>query len=191
MIQVKRTIKAKVNPHCILVGDIIGFTLTDGEYVEAMAVKKTDRGVLFTTVDCLKEEYRMNPTNTNEGGYEKSELRQKLNSEILNRFPEELKKLMLPHENGDLLRIPTEREIFGENKYGEQDDAERWAPMKLRRNRMALEGHNGDIQWYWLQNPHKDYASDVADVSGSGTANHYNASYADGVRPVFLLKSSI
>ena len=189
MIQVKRTIKAKVETRKLLVGDIIGFTLTDGEYVEAMAVAKGNLGTLFVTVDCLAKEYRMNPTNTNEGGYEKSELRQKLNGEILDRFPDDIKSLMLPLENGDLLRIPTEREITGDNQYGEPDPKAQWEPMKLRRNRMALEGHNGRTQWYWLQNEDREYASYFASVNLHGDARYRGASNASGVRPVFLLKS--
>ena len=189
MIQVKRTIKAKVKTRKLLVGDIIGFTLTDGEYVEAMAVAKGNLGTLFVTVDCLAKEYRMNSTDTNEGGYEKSELRQKLNGEILDRFPDDIKSLMLPLENGDLLRIPTEREITGDNQYGEPDPKAQWEPMKLRRNRMALEGHNGRTQWYWLQNEDREYAASFAYVASFGYAYAGNASHAGGVRPVFLLKS--
>jgi len=189
VIQVKRTIKAKVETRKLLIGDIIGFTLTDGEYVEAMAIAKGNLGTLFVTVDCLAKEYRMNPTDTNEGGYEKSELRQKLNGEILDCFPDDIKSLMLPLENGDLLRIPTEREITGDNQYGEPDPKAQWEPMKLRRNRMALEGHNGRTQWYWLQNEDRECAALFAFVYSGGYACAADASYAGGVRPVFLLKS--
>lgn len=38
----------------------------------------------------------MNSTRTNEGGYEESDLRKKLNGEILNLFPAEFKALMAP-----------------------------------------------------------------------------------------------
>lgn len=87
----------------------------------------------------------------------------------------------------NLLRIPTEREMFGVNKYGEKDDMEQWPCMKKRRNRIAFQGNNGDWEWYWLQNKRKNSASYFCLVDGGGAANASNASYSYGVRPVFLL----
>ena len=59
---------------------------------------------------------------------------------------------MIPFDNGDLLRIPTEYEIFGENEYGEQepDWVEQFEYTKKRRGRIALAGLNGGLQYYWL-----------------------------------------
>ena len=71
------------------VGDVIDFTLNDGEEVEALAVKQEQDGMIFVLVDCLRKEYAMNRTNTNRGGYEQCALRGKLNGEILDRFPAE------------------------------------------------------------------------------------------------------
>lgn len=94
--------------------------------------------MVFCLVDCLPSEHPMNSTSTNEGGYEESDLRKKLNGEILNLFPAELKAMMTPFDNGDLLRLPTEKEIFGENYYGEYESpyVKQWKPMKKRRNRI-------------------------------------------------------
>ena len=78
--KVKRMIKSDVDT--FRVGDIIKFKLTDGEKVQAMAVQQENDGMLFCLVDCLADEYSMNDTNTNEGGYEGSDLRKKLNTEI-------------------------------------------------------------------------------------------------------------
>lgn len=117
--KVKRMIKSDVDT--FRVGDIIKFKLTDGEKVQAMAVQQENDGMLFCLVDCLADEYSMNDTNTNEGGYEGSDLRKKLNTEIIARFPADIKAVMVPFENGDYLRLPTEKEIFGENYYGEYE----------------------------------------------------------------------
>ena len=51
----------------------------------------------------------MNKDNTNEGGYENSDLRKNLNGEILEQYPDKIRKRMVAFENGDLLRIPTEK----------------------------------------------------------------------------------
>ena len=137
------------------VGDVIEVKLADGVKVQAMAVQQEEDGMIFCLVDCLPGEYPMNSTRTNEGGYEESDLRKKLNGEILNLFPAELKAMMAPFDNGDLLRLPTEKEIFGENYYGEYESpyVKQWKPMKKRRNRMAFDGTKDEnLQWYWLMN---------------------------------------
>lgn len=175
------------------VGDIIKFKLNDGEKVQAMAVKETSKGMLFMLVDCLAKEYPMftslEDMTEDYFTYENSDLRKALNSEIIARFPEKIRSRMVTLDNGDMLRIPTEREIFGENVYGqeESDTVKRFKPMKKRRNRIAFQGKEGAWEWYWLMNRHKDSASYFAYVNDIGTAYYYNASYPIGVRPVFLL----
>lgn len=189
---VKRTMKVDVE--LFEVGDIIKFKLTDGEKVQAMAVKQTPEGMLFVLVDCLAKEYPMfndiDDMDEEDISYATSDLRKALNGEILDRFPKEIKERMVAvNAEGDMLRIPTECEIFGENVYGQEESklTKRWKPMKKKRNRIAFQGKEGAWEWYWLINRHKDYASDFAFVSGDGFAYSYLASYSCGVRPVFLL----
>lgn len=135
-----RQIEAEPDGHYRL-GDVIAFSLIDGEEVEAMAVKQDQDGMIFVLVDCLRREYSMNRTSSNRGGYKSCLLRKALGSEILHRFPAEIRDKMVAFENGDLLRLPTEREIFGHNPYGEDEpeDVEQWIPMKDHRNRIAFQ----------------------------------------------------
>ena len=189
--KVKRNMAVEVEQ--FEVGDIIKFKLTDGEKVQAMAVKETSKGMLFILVDCLAKEYPMftslEDMTEDYFTYENSDLRKALNSEIIARFPEKIRSRMVTLDNGDMLRIPTEREIFGENVYGqeESDTVKRFKPMKKRRNRIAFQGKEGAWEWYWLMNRHKDSASYFALVNGDGDANYSGASGPHGVRPVFLL----
>lgn len=187
--KVRRTEKIKTNT--FREGDIIKFKLADGEKVKMLAVKSELDGMVFCSVDCLKAEYCMNPTGTNAGGWADSELRKKLNSEILERFPKKIKKLLVPFENGDLLRIPTEREIFGRNPYGvdEPEAVEQWKAMKQRKNRIASQGLNGGWEWYWLQNPAVVSTATFASVNAHGNANCNAASNVYGVRPVAKIKN--
>ena len=113
----KRTIAEEIGS--FEVGDVISFALNDGEEVEAVAVTQAADGMLFLFVDCLGEEYPMNKRGGNKGGYLQSDLRSNLNGEILERFPQEIREKLIPLDNGDFLRIPTEKEMFGENPYGE------------------------------------------------------------------------
>ena len=178
------------------VGDIVSYTMEDGEEVEALAVKEEfdkhgNLCMVFMLLDCLKEECRMNRDDTNDGGYEESHLRDQLATKYLEKFPAALRLNMVPFENGDLLRIPTEREIFGRNIYGEEEPntVEQFEPMKKRRNRMAFDGLNGETQAYWLQNKRVRSATYFCLVNDSGYATAYYASYSYGVRPLYRIRN--
>ena len=178
------------------VGDIVSYTMEDGEEVEALAVKEEfdkhgNLCMVFMLLDCLKEECRMNRDDTNDGGYEESHLRDQLSTKYLEKFPAALRLNMVPFENGDLLRIPTEREIFGRNIYGEEepDTVEQFEPMKKRRNRMAFDGLNGETQAYWLQNKRVGSATAFCLVYDDGGAYYYDASGSYGVRPLYRIRN--
>ena len=149
--------------------------------------------MLFCAVDCLRDEYPFRRDGDNEGGYEASDLRVTLNTTILQRFPEELVKQMVPFPSGDLLRIPTEKEIFGVNEYCEDEgeDVTQWDAMKLRRNRIAFQGHNGAWEWYWLSSRLRSVysAAYAAFVTIYGSASDAGASNSIGVRPLFKIKN--
>lgn len=178
------------------VGDIVSYTMEDGEEVEALAVKEEfdkhgNLCMVFMLLDCLKEECRMNRDDTNDGGYEESHLRDQLATKYLEKFPAALRLNMVPFENGDLLRIPTEREIFGRNIYGEEEPntVEQFEPMKKRRNRMAFDGLNGETQAYWLQNKRVRSATYFCYVNANGYANTNYASGSFGVRPLYRIRN--
>lgn len=178
------------------VGDIVSYTMEDGEEVEALAVKEEfdkhgNLCMVFMLLDCLKEECRMNRDDTNDGGYEESHLRDQLTTKYLEKFPAALRLNMVPFENGDLLRIPTEREIFGRNIYGEEEPntVEQFKPMKKRRNRMAFDGLNGETQAYWLQNKRVRSAVNFCGVDYSGIASGDGASNSVGVRPLYRIRN--
>ena len=186
--KIKRTYTMKQKLSQIVLDDVICFKLKDGEKCEARAVKLEDGKMLMVFEDCLRKEYPMNKTDTTEGGYEASYLRQALNTEILERFPDKIRKRMEPFENGDYLRILSEKEVFGENVYGQDDDTDtkQLPTMKLRKNRIASQGLNGDYEWYWLRDVVS--ASHFAFVGSYGGANYSTASFAGvGVRPAFQI----
>ena len=178
-------------------GDVISFTLTTGEKVKAKAVLETPNGMLFITVDCLRNEQKMfeNLGGAEKVDYEHSDLRKKLNGEIFESFPEEIKGRMVGMRVGqtncfDMLRIPTEREIFGDNPCGKDEpvSVRRFYGMENRRERIAFQGSETGIwEWYWLQNKVEDSASLFAYVDGENNAECDDASMSIGVRPVFLL----
>lgn len=169
--------------------DIISFQMTNGEVVEAMAVKEDPDGMIFIAVDCLKKEYPL--TNGGEYNYDNSIVRFALNGEVLQHVPGEIRERLVPFDNGDLLRIPTEREIFGTNRYGvkEPECVEQFEAMKQRRNRIALNGRNGDVAWYWLKNRDVSSAPGACCVAGHGAADYRHASDVFAVRPLFKIRN--
>ena len=187
---VERT-KIKETNH-FKVGDIIRFSLNDGEEVKAMAVKKcntVNKGMLFVTVDCINKRKRMFDKDLGEEmSYHNSDLRKFLNNELFLKFPKEIQDLMLPVYALDKIRILSEIEIFGENKYGREEDelgGKHWEIMEEERNQISLES-------YWIMNRIKEkdtkYFNCVCppDISSAlcGYA-YYSSSF--GVRPVFRL----
>lgn len=190
--KVKRTMKMKER---FEVGDRICFKLYDGEKVEAIAVKQIGDNMLFIHTDCLKKEYPMYDEYNGDGygDYEDSDLRKHLNNDILSRYPRKIREKMVAFDNGDMVSIPTEKEIFGVNEYGAEEsaDVEQFAIMKQRRNRIAFQGYGTDAwEWYWLKNKKRNSATYFAIVdSYGGYGACYGASYSGGVRPTFLLKN--
>ena len=171
------------------VGDIIKFTMSDGEYVQAMAVKKLNVGTLFCFVNCLTEEYSMNDGGTDGCSYLSSKLRTIINSKVVSDFPDEIKRYLVKFSNGDYLRIPTEKEIFGKNEYGEAetDNIEQWEPMKNCNNRISFGGTKGYCECYWCQNNKAGRSDCFCSVTSNGLFDYGWASYVLGVRPVFIL----
>lgn len=190
--EVKR--KMTVDTEMFELGDIISFKLTTGEKVQARAVQETPEGMLFVTVDCLKEEQPMfkntDDMEDEDFSYDNSDLRKVLNGAILASFPAEIRdRMKVVYGDSDLLRIPSEKEIFGMNEYGQEEGkVKQFKGMKNRRNRIAWQGSKtGAFEWYWLMNRHKEYASYFARVYYYGNADCGDASLSLGVRPVFLL----
>ena len=168
------------------VGDKITVDLKELGKFEATAHEVTDNNVLFIFDDYIAER-PMNKKPTNEGGYEKSDLKKWIDSYLYNSFPLELKTRMLE------LTIPTVGQVVGwENEWDkehfEADDDEQLPLMKLIKNRVAY--FNNKCKWVWLRNAtKKEYSSaHFALVATGGGASCGYASYYNGVRPYFRLK---
>ena len=173
-IEIIRSVKMKQSMEKTLVGDVFQFTLKTGEIVQAM--KMTEDGI-WCFVDCLKDECDMNSMN-------------EYLAALLDQFPDNIRGLMQPFEDGRMLRLPTEKEVFGKNEVGkvEPDSVQQWEPMKLCRNRTAYQGLNGDCEWWRTETPHKKIAAVFAGVYGLGLCGCAHASDSGGVRPAFRLE---
>lgn len=198
--KVTRSTSTTIETEQFELGDVISFTLTTGEDVKAKAVLETPEGMLFMTVDCLKDKKKMD-SRFDVSDYEDSYLRRILNTEILDTFPDGIKRRMVGMRIGntnefDRLRIPTEREIIGKHAYSnrlELESVKQFYGMDNRRERIALA--DSGITKYWLANRTKYWFDDPVDGDGfyfevidtDGNADFQKCIYLFGVRPVFLL----
>ena len=171
------------------VGDEISFVLKNGTAIRALAVKKETDGMLFCFLNCLPERIAMSESGECDS-YEESDVREYLRGDICWMLPENIKESLVPFENGDFLRIPTEKEIFGKNEFGEEDpeSVTQWEPMKRVMNRVAGNAVEECTIWYWLKNKSKNHSSAFAVAYYAGHAGTHGASGAGGVRPVFKIK---
>ena len=172
------------------VGDEISFVLKNGVVIRALAVKKELDGMLFCSLNCLPERIAMSESGECDS-YEESDVREYLRGDICWMLPENIKESLVPFENGDFLRIPTEKEIFGKNEFGEEEpeSVTQWEPMKRVMNRVAGNAVEECTIWYWLKNKSKNHSSTFAYAYGNGGADSDGgASGTLGVRPVFKIK---
>lgn len=164
------------------VGDTFTFKMKDGEKVKVRAVKEDVNGaILCIFEDCLKDEYSM-----------KEILNDEVLKKIYKRIPKKIRKRFVAFDNGEYLRLPTEKEIFGENKYGEEEGVEitQFECMKKRKHRIAFQGYGTDKwEWYWLANRNLASAVYFAYVNLDGNSYCFNASNSGGVRPLFCIKN--
>lgn len=172
-------------PDDISEGDQIEIPLGDlGTFTATVQMVKGDR-VLFLFDDYIAKR-PMNENGSNEGGYEKSDLKKWIENDLFKMFPEVLRN----HMTG--LTIPTLGEICGwgdnwDKEHIEPDDDEQLPLMKQRRNRVAY--YNNDCACGWLRNAtKKEFSSaNFASVSTYGGTVYDSASNSRGVRPEFWL----
>ena len=129
------------------VGDIISFTLESGEEAEVMAMKAEKDGMVFAFCDCIAEAKPMR-----RGDFSLPEW---LNEELVNKMPAEIKDKLVPFEDGSLMRLMSEMEVFGERIFSSENEVdEQYEPMKNRKNRVAGYGKNGiegEYAGWWLR----------------------------------------
>lgn len=179
--KVTRKVQFKTNEICV--GDRITVRLSGFGKFTATAQRVTDKGILFLFDEVIAR-HLMNETNTNEGGFDKSDMCRWLRETVLPAFPEKLRTRIRE------ITLPTYGEIFGHDDFYENfepDDDEQFELMKRRGNRVC--DFEDDWCWWWLRNATKRSVSSArfAYVGGGGSAAYGGAASSGGVRPEFWL----
>lgn len=157
-----------------------------GEFT-ATVHKVTDDKIMLIFDDYVAER-PMNESNTNNGGFEDSDLNKWLHTEFVNALPYSIRARLAD------VTIPTVGEMFGwdnewDRNHFEADNDKQLPLMKQRRNRVAY--YNNACESGWLRNAtEKEFSLyGFARVNGSGSTCYNYASLSYGVRPeIWLVK---
>lgn len=157
-----------------------------GEFT-ATVHKVTDDKIMLIFDDYVAER-PMNESNTNNGGFEDSDLNKWLHTEFVKALPYSIRARLAD------VTIPTVGEMFGwdnewDRNHFEADNDKQLPLMKQRRNRVAY--YNNVCESGWLRNAtEKEFSLyGFARVNGSGSTCYNYASFSYGVRPeIWLVK---
>lgn len=167
------------------IGDQILVPLAEHGEFTATVHQITEDGVLFIFDEYIARR-PMNMEETNNGGFEKSDLKRWLDTKLYTTFPDWLRDRITD------LSIPTVGQLFGHRNewdaaYFEPDTDEQLPLMKECKNRVAH--FKDELVWGWLRNATKQECSSdsFANADHTGYAAYSDAFISHGVRPVFLL----
>lgn len=112
-----------------------------------------------------------------------------LNHEYKNTLDETLKVMMIAPEGQQLIDLPREVEVFGENEYGVHEKGSRWEYFTKLNNRICGTSENAEwSEWWWMNTQARASAADFCYCDGGGLAYYGSASNAANyVRPRFIL----
>ena len=122
-------------------------------------------------------------------------------SEILALLPDELVEILSPKktiqiQNGstleceDLLFLPSEYEVHGEEIYAKYNGVDKQFPFYEERTNRIVVDEDGDTTWRWLASPDASNATGFCYVSDDGYAYGSHASASIGVAPGFVIRKS-
>ena len=117
------------------------------------------------------------------------DLIQWLNSDYMETLDADLNALMIAPEGQQLIDLPREIDVFGENRYGVHEEGSRWEYFKKLNNRICGTGDDAEYsEWWWMNTQHKAAAAYFCLCGNDGTAACGSASSASFyVRPRFIL----
>ena len=144
--------------------------------------------------DCLKEEDKINKEDTNEGGWETSDVRKWCNDGFAQSIPQTLQPIFknfvnATYANGkvvettDLFALPAEVEVYGSTEYSAQGEGAQFEFYKNPLNRIKCLGSGGYQANWWERSPHSSSSTYFCRVGSNGNANNNIASNANGLAP--------
>lgn len=162
-------------------------------------------GFVLEFVECLDTTYYMNPTATNEGGWNASYMRTTVMPLVKALLPAELQEVIATvkrksvySENSetlvtseDELFLPFEREVSASRNYSRSEEwgvNTRWQYYAANdTNAARIKNRNGSATNWWLASASNGYTNNFCRVNGSGNASNNTANKSNGVPPALTL----
>ena len=199
--ELKEAILSGRGAEVIAPGDEIELELTNGETAAVVFAGfiGQERG-RFIFRDCLGDDYVMNNTPTNEGGYFKSEGRRHVLEDLLPLLPAELLEAIEPRnikelidrelvEYKDSLWLPSATDVFGgqyAGRYYKDEGHDEQLPI-FATERGRVKEKDGETWFWWLRSPFSSSATSFVYVTASGSVGYYYAYNSFGFAPGFDL----
>lgn len=157
----------------------------------------TTAGLTFGTVDCLGT-YKMNDTNTNDGGWGDC----KMNTLTMNSFYNliglsQIAEVKVPYVNfgqstivysNNYMFLPAEKEVFGARSYSPTTEANALTQFAYYKSGGSkIKSLSGSAVIWWLRSVYYYVGNRFCGVNTSGDADYYDASYTTGVAPCFCI----
>ena len=152
----------------------------------------------FDFKDELATHVRMNPSNTNYGGYGATEMKTTTLPALVNALPAWLKDRLLEFSvlasmgsqsstiktvTGNKLALRSEVEIFGTTTYTAAGEGYQTPYYTTSANRIKKRGHSGSGGYWWGRSPYPSSSGYFCYVDSSGGSYRDDASNARGVAP--------
>lgn len=157
--------------------------------------------VTFLCKNLLYKTYKMNSSDTNNGGFPSSSLCSTLNGSIYNALPSDLKAVIKTAYkwygtgnntkngkwSGHKLWLPLTFEMFGESNYSPATEhttgnARQYPIFTDNASRIKkMNNGGGSAQWYWLASPGATNATRFCGVYSDGSSDSDAASNSNGV----------
>ena len=169
--KLKDDIEAASNP--LNVGDEIDIVLKTGEKVTLVCERVGHRSATFFTKNLLEDTHCMNENWKAKNGEQLSTMEAYL-GKLFHLLPDDLQEVVT-----EPLRLLREKEVFGKNKYGNEEVCEMLSRYSEKENRVKT--LNGVSFPYWLASPYASGSTHFCLVNSNGSSDGYFASTGFGV----------
>ena len=185
-------------------GDTKKITMKDGSEINVRIIDfnhdEDEDGrkipISFESVETLNDDYVMNDSSSNKGGWEKSKLRSVLNSTFLSMLPDDLRAVIKPcvkltrisgandaplGKTLDHIFVLSEQEIFGRKIYSGGNEGHWYDWYRQENTEYGKCTQNGERDWRWERSPRSGNTNYFCYVNSYGNASYNSASLSNGV----------
>ena len=169
--ELKTNIKNDTSP--LNIGDEIDIVLKTDEKVTLVCERAGHRSATFFTKNLLEDTHCMSVNWAAENGEQLSTMDAYL-SKLFLLLPDDLQEVV-----DEPLRLLREKEVFGENKYGNEEVCEVLPRYSDKKNRVKM--LNNVPFPYWLATPYVKGTTSFCRTDSGGSDSYSGASYSYGV----------